>query len=437
MKTLSYETSSPQILINDSPTLLHIEIEPKNEDIKNLKEHQNNIKVNGFFKSLKKQSIIKNSFDKEETSQKRKKIKNKSFLSFKKQKNVKSDEEKTINQNSVQQRKSIINQKLEDCLQRIEPTSFINQEKHIKIQESYPFDNLIERKFIIGGILLYVYQQNNIPYNHIKYIFVTIHDIAHTFESNFKKLFSDQYFNSVTKKCSIIYHVCLPGQEPNCSNVISNYPGFSELSKIITVLIADNLKIDKCIGVGVGAGADLLIRSSLLAPSLYKHLILVNLKLRVLDKFKIVKYPFVFNPINNTLSDYGMNYFESRCTKSYCASLVNIESIKNYKKTLLTLKSNLNFSQLVYQYWKRPDLNYYVDEAFKKHELVPKILLKPNVLLFEGLVNPSKNTRGDILDFVYPNTRIYRSFENGSRLVLDEYTEQIAHDILQFTQIFN
>lgn len=368
----------------------------------------------------------------EPTSSKRKK--KRSFLRFGRNKHSKSYSKDISREKSsdIQKRKLYIKKRLRECLNRLDSLEMGNNEEKKDDTSDDIFKNVIEHRYKIGGIVLYVYQQNIVPLVNIKHTFVTIHDIAHTYKSNFREIFSNEAFRYATQHNTVIYHICLPGQEPNSNQTIVNYPSFTELSRILTLLIIDSLEIESCIGFGVGAGGDLLIRSSLIAPTLYSQLILVNVKFRTIDKFKVMKYPFIFNPLNNHLSDFGINYFESRCTKSFCASTVNMEPVKNYKKTLESLKSNINLSNLVLQYWKRPDLDYYSEEAFKKHEFVPKIILKPPTLFIEGLISPSKNTRGDILDFVYPNKRVYRSFENGSLLVLDEFTDEIVEEIFRF-----
>jgi len=107
---------------------------------------------------------------------------------------------------------------------------------------------------------LNVYVQGDLEEAHkdkdCKCVFLTVHDIGSN-HSSFKGFVDSESFDEV-KKRSIFIHVDVPGQE-NGAEDLSQFPTIQALGEdLVTVL--DQLRVKCCIGIGDGAGANIIAR---------------------------------------------------------------------------------------------------------------------------------------------------------------------------------
>lgn len=75
---------------------------------------------------------------------------------------------------------------------------------------------------------------------------------------------------------SVFIHVDVCGQENNASD-IDNFPTIQQLGEVVLLKVLDELKIPICVGIGDGAGANILARFALAHPERVLGLVLVNL----------------------------------------------------------------------------------------------------------------------------------------------------------------
>ena len=86
-------------------------------------------------------------------------------------------------------------------------------------------------------------------------------------------------------------HVVLPGQDSGAEDLDSKYPTMQELGDDL-VCILDQLKVEFAVGLGEGAGANILARFAMLHPTKCLGLILVHptsTTAGVMEHFKVRK----------------------------------------------------------------------------------------------------------------------------------------------------
>ena len=74
-----------------------------------------------------------------------------------------------------------------------------------------------------------------------------------------------------------IYHITAPGQQAGATDIPpdSHYPSMVELSEMVEC-VCQNYSISHCVGLGVGMGANILVRVASRRPRLVDGLILIN-----------------------------------------------------------------------------------------------------------------------------------------------------------------
>lgn len=121
-----------------------------------------------------------------------------------------------------------------------------------------------------GNIVVAVQGNRNKP------AILTYHDLGLNYVSNFQA-----FFNYIDMRALIenfcIYHVTAPGQEEGAQTLPEDYvyPTMDELAEQL-VQVVRHFNLKQFIGFGVGAGANILCRYTLLHPELVSALCLIN-----------------------------------------------------------------------------------------------------------------------------------------------------------------
>ncbi|XP_074594605.1 protein NDRG3-like [Brevipalpus obovatus] len=107
-------------------------------------------------------------------------------------------------------------------------------------------------------------------------VIITYHDIGMNSSSNFKSFFNHQSMGSILKKFCVI-HINAPGQEDKSTRLPDNYfyPSMDQLADQIGA-VCSYYEIRHFIGLGVGAGANILSRFALKYPDFVDGLFLIN-----------------------------------------------------------------------------------------------------------------------------------------------------------------
>ncbi|XP_015604237.1 uncharacterized protein ZK1073.1 isoform X2 [Cephus cinctus] len=148
-----------------------------------------------------------------------------------------------------------------------------------------------ERKFVVNTDRsgdLYVYVEGDIAQQQKRAVFLTVHDLGcnHT---SFHDFVNHPCMSEI-KERSVFIHIDVPGHADNAPNLYDGFqfPSLQTLGEdLVTVL--DFLHVKYVVGLGEGAGANVLARFALAHPSRVLGLILINITgsaASVLDNFK-------------------------------------------------------------------------------------------------------------------------------------------------------
>ena len=103
---------------------------------------------------------------------------------------------------------------------------------------------------------------------------VTYHDIGQNHTSAFLGFFNYHDIQPLLEHFCI-YHIDAPGQEEGCPQFSSPYPTMDELAEMLSEVL-DHFSVKRCIGLGIGAGANVLCRYALRCEDKVEGLVLVN-----------------------------------------------------------------------------------------------------------------------------------------------------------------
>lgn len=107
-----------------------------------------------------------------------------------------------------------------------------------------------------------------------KAVFLTVHDIGAN--SSAMKDFVDIDCMAEIRFRSVFIHVDVCGQEDSAPD-LENFPTILQMGEEVLLKVLDELGVALCVGIGDGAGANILARFGLLHPDRVLGLVLVNL----------------------------------------------------------------------------------------------------------------------------------------------------------------
>ncbi|XP_074602807.1 uncharacterized protein ZK1073.1 isoform X2 [Brevipalpus obovatus] len=121
-----------------------------------------------------------------------------------------------------------------------------------------------------------VHVQGDLSEKDKKAVFLTVHDIG-TNHSSIQD-FVEQPCMSEIKARSIFIHLDLPGQEDNGDDLPDNisFPTIQQMEELIPTVL-DHLKVNLVVGIGEGAGANVLVRFALANQSRVLGMVLIHL----------------------------------------------------------------------------------------------------------------------------------------------------------------
>jgi len=126
---------------------------------------------------------------------------------------------------------------------------------------------------VVGSLTVFV--QGELDKLRDGVVFMTVHTVAASFNS-WLEFAGDANMEDIRKK-SLFLHLVLPGQEPGAEDLPSHYtfPSMDEIGlNLVTVL--DSLRVRQVIGLGDGAGANILLRFAMNHPSRVLGIVAIN-----------------------------------------------------------------------------------------------------------------------------------------------------------------
>jgi len=106
-------------------------------------------------------------------------------------------------------------------------------------------------------------------------VFLTVHDLGCTY-LNWYNFVMDQAMEDIRKR-AIFIHVAIPGQEPGASDLATEFkfPKMKDLG-LNLVSILDNMRVPRVVGLGNGAGANIITRFGMCHPSRVHGIVTIN-----------------------------------------------------------------------------------------------------------------------------------------------------------------
>jgi len=120
-----------------------------------------------------------------------------------------------------------------------------------------------------------VFLQGDLEKHRDGVVFLTVHDVGSTYMS-WKFFVTDPSMDDVRQR-ALFVHVAIPGQEPGASDLPDDFifPKIKDLG-LNLVSILDHLRIPQVVGVGDGAGANIITRFAMCHPSRVHGICTIN-----------------------------------------------------------------------------------------------------------------------------------------------------------------
>lgn len=242
-------------------------------------------------------------------------------------------------------------------------------------------ESLIERRYAVnteksGEIIVTV--QGDLTQQEKRAVFLTVHDLGCNHAS------FEEFVNSACmieiKERSCFIHIDVPGHADNAPNLADNFqfPSLQLLGEeLVTVL--DFLHVKYVIGLGEGAGANVLARFGLAHPSRLLGLILINVTgsaASVMEAFKTKFISWKGNELGQSAEDFLLYH-----KFGYIFSEQLVGDNPDKEKIVAEFQSRLHSSL------NNKNLKQYV-KAFMNRKELPLKNCKVDLLMITGVMSP-------------------------------------------------
>jgi len=118
-----------------------------------------------------------------------------------------------------------------------------------------------------------VYVQGDLDKLRDSVVFLTVHDVGASYET-WVKFVNEEAMEGIKRRC-LFLHLALPGQEIGSKDLEGSFPSMEQLG-LGLVTILDQLRIRTVVGLGNGAGANIITRFGMYHPTRVHGLLTVN-----------------------------------------------------------------------------------------------------------------------------------------------------------------
>jgi pimeloyl-ACP methyl ester carboxylesterase len=216
-----------------------------------------------------------------------------------------------------------------------------------------------------GTIKLYI--QGDLDSKQGKTVFVTVHDLG----TNHKGWFPFVMHSSMTevRLRSIFIHVCLPGQEDNAESLPAEYvfPTFQKIGEDIESIL-DQLSIKTCIGMGDGAGANIVTRFALKAPNRVMGIILCHCTSTTAGVLEYINNKMIGRKLSTTGMHQGI--YDYLAEHKFGSQDKKSEPVQRYVTHLKDTINPQNLAKFFNAFLKRTDITSLLPESLKVEALL-------------------------------------------------------------------
>jgi len=230
-----------------------------------------------------------------------------------------------------------------------------------------------------------------------KPVILTYHDLGLNYVSNYQAFFNYPEMREITNNFCV-FHVNAPGQEEGAGPLPDGYeyPTMEQLAEQVQEVL-NYFSLVRYIGVGVGLGANVLVRHALQYPERVDSLMLVN---TCTTRAGWVEWGYQKRNVSHlrtvgvsqVVLDYLLWHHLGQNYEERAHDLLQV-----YKHHFSTAVNGLNLAPLVEQYIWRTDVDLTRDGT-EKNTLVPPVLNLVGIhspfidesVVFNGQLTPSK-----------------------------------------------
>lgn len=270
---------------------------------------------------------------------------------------------------------------------------------------------------------LNVYVQGDIEDAHkdkdSKCVFLTCHDIGNNHHS-FAKFINGHYFDEIHKR-AVFVHVDLPGQEEGAEEMQdgANFPTMQALGEdLITVL--DQLRIKYCIGIGDGAGANIITRFGMMHVTRVLGVILLHPTANaatMAESFKGKFHSWQLKHVDTTaLNIVAFRKFGHKLEDTDDKE----KALEDYKDKMKHKGNSKNMAKFAHQFQKRTDIVPNLKEGLKCDALLVTGSKSAHFLAAEYMHSHMDKTKSSLL-----------KVDNVGN-AMEESPEKLANSILLF-----
>jgi len=204
---------------------------------------------------------------------------------------------------------------------------------------------------------LVVYIQGDLTKMDQKAVFVTVHDLGSNHTSWVQ--FLEHPVMKETRERSIFIHVVVPGQDDNAPDLASEtFPTMQQIADDLPTVL-DKLGVKLAIGLGEGAGANILVRFGIANPSRCMGLVLIHCTAEqagMMEHFKDKFINWKTTGVASSAEQYLIMHKFGNQIKEQLDTAENQERlIKEYKDRLQSGINPKNLRKYVEAYLKRSD----------------------------------------------------------------------------------
>jgi len=264
---------------------------------------------------------------------------------------------------------------------------------------------------------------------------ITFHDLGLNGVANFQAFFSCPAMSRVVSKFCI-YHITAPGQ--NASDLPSpSYPSMEQLSEVVEY-VCHNYGIPSCVGLGVGLGANVMVRLASRRPKMIDGLIVINC-----DSQKAGWVEWGYHKVNmknlkksaaidDSVLEYLIWYHLGSLGGDRGLDVVSLASI--YRQYFKTEVLPANLAQLTQSYMNRTDLSLARDLAPNGKTIVgANRTLKMPVLNMVGDKSPHVDATVTFNGRLDPTKCTWMKIRDAA-MILEEQPNTVAEAIGLFLQ---